>query len=90
MLEAHVKTSKWKTFGTGAAVDIVGSISSMLSNVIFHLPLGYSPLSFKNFFKVGIVSGLSTMGVMAGYDEKWLCGKRKGVEVVGIKKPTPS
>ena len=74
MSDAHKKTSKWKTYGTGAAVGIVGSITSMLSNEILRVPLGYSPLSFKNFFKVGIVSGLSTMGVMAGYDEvmdKW-------------------
>lgn len=65
----HIKSSKLKTFAGGAAVGITGSIASMLSNKIFNTALGFSPLSFKNFFKVGLVSGLSTMGVIAGYDE---------------------
>ena len=76
-MHCHEKTSKWKTFGTGAAVGIVGSITSMLSYEILRLTLGYSPLSFKNFFKVGIVSGLSTMGVMAGYDEAMVMWEKK-------------
>ena len=77
MSDAHEKTSNWKTFGTGAVVGIVGSITSMLSNEIIRVPLGYSPLSFKNFFKVGIVSGLSTMGVMVGYDEAMVMWKKE-------------
>ena len=68
-MSSHVKTGKWKSFGGGAAVGLTGSIASMLSSEVFETPLGFSPWSFKNFFKVGIVSGLSKMGVIAAYDE---------------------
>ena len=61
MAEKYVK---WQTFGTGALVGVVGSTISMLSNEVIRTPLGFSPMSFKNVVKVGIVSGLSTMGVM--------------------------
>ena len=77
MSEAHEKMSKLKTFGTGAAVGVVASITPMLSNEIIRVPLGYSQLSFKNFFKVGIVSGLSTMVVIAGYDEAMVIWKKE-------------
>ena len=63
------KYAKWQTFGTGAAVGLVGSTISMLSNEIIRTPLGFSPMSIKKVVKVGLVSGLSTMGVMWGYDE---------------------
>ena len=74
------KMSKLKTFGTGPAVGLVGSIASGISSEVFHTPLGYSPLSFKNFFKVGAISGLSTMGVIVAYDEVmvlWKGGEKK-------------
>ena len=65
----HEKMSKMKTFGTGVGVGLVGSITSELFHSIFNTSLGYSPLGIKNFFKVGITSGLSIMLVMEGYDE---------------------
>lgn len=73
----HEKMSKLKTFGTGAAVGLVGSIASGISNEVFRTPLGYSPLTFKNFFKVGIISGLSTMGEIAKYDEAMALWKKE-------------
>ena len=63
------KNVKWQTFRTGAVVGVVGSTISMLSNEVMRTPLGFSPMNFKNIVKVGIVSGLSTIGVMWGYDE---------------------
>ena len=65
----HEKISKIKTFGTGVGVGLCGSLASELFHSLFNTSLGYSPLSIKNFFKVGITSGLSTMVVIAGYDE---------------------
>ena len=74
-LGTHEKMDKLKVFGTGAAVGLVGSIASGISSEVFRTPLGYSPLSIKNFFKAGIISGLSTMGVIAGYDEAMVLWK---------------
>ena len=76
-LDLHEKMSKMKTFGTGVGVGLVGSISSGMFHEVFNTSLGYLPLSLKNFLKVGITSGLSTMGVIAAYDEfmAWKKGK---------------
>ena len=68
-LDPHVKMDKFKTFGTGVGVGLLGSRTSNIFSSIFNTSLGYSPLSIKNFFKVGITSGVSTLGVIALYDE---------------------
>ena len=68
-LDPHVKMDKLKTFGTGVGVGLLRSLSSHIFSSVFNTSLGYSPLGIKNFFKVGITSGLSTMGVIAVYDE---------------------
>ena len=65
----HVKMSKLNTFGAGVGIGLLGSLSSQLFHSLFNINLGYSPLGIKNFFKVGISSGLSTLAVTAAYDE---------------------
>ena len=76
--DLHEKMSKMKTFGTEVGVGLAGSISSGLFHSMFNTSLGYSPLSLKNFLKVGLTSGLSTMAVIAGYDE--FMAWKKGVD----------
>ena len=61
--------SKMKTFGTRVGVGLVGSLTSGMFHSLFNTTFGYSPLSLKNFLKVGLTSGISTMGVIATYDE---------------------
>ena len=61
--------SKLNTFGTGVGVGLLGSLTSELFHSLFGTNLGYSPLGIKNFFKVGISSGLSTLAITALYDE---------------------
>ena len=75
----HEKMSKLKTFGTSVGVGLLGSITSELFHSIFNTSLGYSPLGIKKFFKVGIISGLSTMLITVAYDEAmaWKKGEDK-------------
>ena len=68
-LDPHLKMSKLKTFGTGVGIGLLGSLTSQIFSSVFNTSLGYSPLGIKNFFKVGISSGLSTMAILAVYDE---------------------
>ena len=68
-LDPHVKMSKLKTFGIGVGVGLLGSLTSQLSHSLYNTSFGYSPMGIKNLFKVGISSGLSTLGVIALYDE---------------------
>ena len=63
------KTHKLKTLGSGVLIGVVGSTISAASNEFLHVPLAFSPMSFKNFLKVAVVSGLSTMGVVWGIEE---------------------
>ena len=65
----HVKMNKLNTFGTGVGVGLIGSLTSQLFHSLFGVNLGYSLMGIKNFFKVGISSGLSTLAVAALYDE---------------------
>ena len=69
MSEPHVKMSKLKTFGTGVGIGLPGSLTSEIFHSVFNTSLGYAPLGIKNFFKVGISSGLSTLAITALYDE---------------------
>ena len=75
----HEKMSKWKTFGMGVGVGLLGSLTSQIFNSVFNVSLGYSPMGIKNFFKVGISSGLSTLAITAAYDERmaWNKGDKK-------------
>ena len=65
----HVKMDKLNTFGAGVGVGLLGSLSSQLFHSLFGVSLGYSPLGIKNFFKVGISSGLTTLAATSLYDE---------------------
>ena len=67
--DTHKKMSKWNTFGTGVGVGLLGSLTSQLFHSLFGTNLGYAPMGIKNFFKVGISSGLSTLAITALYDE---------------------
>ena len=49
----------------GLAIGVVGGSISMISNEVFHTPLGYSPTSVKNLAKVSVATGVSTIGVIA-------------------------
>ena len=73
----HVKMSKLNTFGAGVGIGLLGSLTSQLFHSIFNISLGYSPMGIKNFFKVGVSSGLSTLAVTALYDEA-MAYKKKG------------
>ena len=57
-------STKFQLFGIGAATSFVGSSVSSLSNKFLHTPIGFFPMSFKNFVKVSLVSGGSTILVM--------------------------
>ena len=63
------KSNKWKYFGTGALIGIMGSTISMLSKEIVNTPLGYSPMGVKNVVKVGVCTGVTTTGMMVQKDE---------------------
>ena len=65
----HVKMSKLNTFGAGVGIGLLGSLTSQIFHSLFNTSLGYYPMGIKNFFKVGISSGLSTLAVTALYDE---------------------
>ena len=69
MSEPHVKMSKLNTFRAGVGIGLLGSLTSQMFSSLFNTSLGYSPLGIKNFFKVGISSGLSTIAITALYDE---------------------
>ena len=69
MSDTHVKMNKWKTFGAGVGVGLLGSLSSQIFHSLFNTNLGYSPLGIKNLFKVGVCSGFSTLAITALYDE---------------------
>ena len=69
MAEPHVKMSKWKTFGTGVGVGLLGSLTSQIFHSVFNTSLGYCPLGIKNLFKVGISAGLSTLAITAAYNK---------------------
>lgn len=56
----HKKRGLW----VGALVGITGGSISMISNSILNSPLGYSPMGIKNFVKVGVIGGLSFVGVV--------------------------
>lgn len=62
---SQAQTEYIKTAGVGALVGITTSLVSWASNEIFHQPLGFSPVSFKNIIKVGLVSGATLTGVIA-------------------------
>ena len=76
MSEPHVKMSKLNTFGAGVGIGLLGSLTSQLFHSLFNTSLGYSPLGIKNFFKVGISSGLSTLAITAAYDEMQVWRKK--------------
>ena len=69
----YVSDKKMKIFLKGAGIGITGSVLSELSRKITGKQLGFSPMSFVGTFKVALVSGVSTLGFMAGYDyiEGW-------------------
>ena len=67
--DTHKKMSKLNTFGAGVGVGLLGSLTSQLFHSLFGVSLGYSPMGIKNFFKVGITTGLTTLAATALYDE---------------------
>ena len=73
----HKKMSK---FGKGVGVGLLGSLTSQIFHSVFGVSLGYSPMGIKNFFKVGISTGLSTLAVTALYDEAMAYKNDKGPE----------
>ena len=73
----HVKFTKLNTFGAGVGIGLLGSLTSQLFHSLFGSNLGYTPLGVKNFFKVGISSGLSTLAATALYDEIQAMRKKK-------------
>ena len=56
--------------GTGAVFGITTSVLSGLSNDLVKVPLGFSPLSFKNLIKVGVISGATAAGIFT-IELKW-------------------
>ena len=68
-MNPFIKTSKWKSFGTGAIIGVVGSTLSMISYEASRVPLGYSPMSIKNFVKVEISTGFTAMIIIAVRDK---------------------
>lgn len=60
--------TKWESLGTGALIEITASTLSAIGGAA-GVPLGYSPMGFKNFFKVGITTGLASVGVFVIHDE---------------------
>ena len=75
--EAHVKMNKLNTFGAGVGIGLLGSLTSQLSHSLFGISLGYCPMGIKNFFNVGIGSGLSTLALTAAYDEAMAYKKKQ-------------
>ena len=57
------------TLGTGVAIGVVGSTLSMIFDELLKIKLGYSSMSCKNFLKVSITSGATTLAVVYGIDE---------------------
>ena len=54
---------------TGIAIGMVGSTLSMISEEPLKIKLGYSSMSVKNFIKVSITSGATSLAVVYGFDK---------------------
>ena len=69
----YVSDKKMKIFLKGAGIGITGSVLSAVSGRVSGSRLGYSPMTLESTFKVALVSGVSTLAFMAGYDyvEGW-------------------
>ena len=65
----YVSDKKMKIFLKGAGIGITGSVVSMLSKELTGRQLGYSPMTIVNTIKVGAITGLSTLGFLAAYDQ---------------------
>ena len=63
-------------FGAGTA--LTASVISTLSKEAINTDWGYSPISVKNTVKVGILSAVSSVLVITGYDkfEQWRRSER--------------
>ena len=60
--------TKWKSLGTGALIGITASTISAIGGAA-GASLGYSPMGFKNFVKVAITTGVSSVLVFVIHDE---------------------